>query len=123
MSISGVSSSSSVDVSKMAPSVASKLDASESSSDSASSASTASTSGEVSSSSRITISTAGKEKSDSTSSASSTKIYEKKDTDEDGNVTTQEELLYDIKHGLSTADEKQQAVSSQNVGKNVDVNA
>ena len=123
MSISGVSSSSSVDVSKMAPSVVSTLDASESSSDSASSASAESTSGEVPSSSKITISTAGKEKSASTSSASSAQIYEKKDTDEDGNVTTQEELLYDIKHGLSTAADKPQAVSSQNAGKNVDVNA
>jgi len=55
------------------------------------------------------------------SATASTKTYDKEDTNQDGTVTSTEELVYELKHpAVASSDDK---TSTQKTGSNVDVKA
>lgn len=64
----------------------------------------------------------GKQSASASSQSSDTQTYDKQDTNQDGTVSTQEALLYEIKHPTDTTGSSQSAGSRQ-LGTNVDEKA
>jgi len=98
-------------------SIASAIEADAASRSSSSSSSSTSSSASAASGSSSTASTS--------SSSSSNKVYDDKDLNKDGTVTTDEELLYDLKHPAKADSEKKHttlvAQNNHSVGNKVDI--